>query len=435
MSHEHALNKPVRVKCLGIGAGPANLSLASLLHGDPAVPNLFLDAKPSFSWHDGQMLPDAKLQVSHVKDLVTLVDPTSPFSFMNYLADQGRIYHFLNAQFESLPRQEYRNYLEWAAARNENVVYGETVGAVDFDGTDFVVETDRRTVIAENVVVGVGSRPWVPLMARDRLDGTTQLHISEFMTRAHSLAGLDVAVVGGGQSGAEAFLDLVSRPSGQLPGRISWITRRSNYLPIDDSPFTNEFFTPGYSDYFADLALPARQDFIFRHLLASDGISGETARAIYQALYLQRFVNGAEHLTTGLYPNREVVGMTAQPPGGWDLEVRHNIETGAVEHIEADVVIWATGMVTGTMDFLAPLAGRLERESDEYVVDHDFAVRWDGPSDRGVFLQNAVRRQRGLADPNLSLNAWRSRRIADRITGTHTREPLDSFLRWSAKAG
>ena len=35
-------------------------------------------------------------------------------------------------------------------------------------------------------------------------------------------------------------------------------------------------------------------------------------------------------------------------------------------------------------------------------------VGWDGPRDRNVFLQNAVREQRGLADPNLSLVAWRA---------------------------
>ena len=33
-------------RCLGVGVGPANLSLACLLHGHADVPSLFLDKKP-----------------------------------------------------------------------------------------------------------------------------------------------------------------------------------------------------------------------------------------------------------------------------------------------------------------------------------------------------------------------------------------------------
>ena len=29
-----------------------------------------------------------------------------------------------------------------------------------------------------------------------------------------------------------------------------WVTRRSNFLPLDESPFTNELFVPAYSDFF-----------------------------------------------------------------------------------------------------------------------------------------------------------------------------------------
>ena len=48
-------------------------------------------------------------------------------------------------------------------------------------------------------------------------------------------------------------------------------------------------------------------------------------------------------------------------------------------------------------------------------------------------MQNAARGQRGLADPNLSLNAWRSQRIADRIGTVASNEQLASFIEWSSK--
>src|SRR5262249_1534476 len=156
------------------------------------VSNLFLDRKAEFGWHDGQQVPGSSLQVSLFKDLVVLSDPTNPFSFLSYLHDQGKIYHFVNAQFDAVPRQEFRNYLAWASRRNDNVVFGQNVLGVEFDES-FRVHTDKRVVTAENIVVGVGSRPWIPQAARDKL-GPTQFHVSEFLNRAVGLGGKRVAV-------------------------------------------------------------------------------------------------------------------------------------------------------------------------------------------------------------------------------------------------
>jgi len=417
--------------CVGIGVGPANLSLAALLHGHPDVPSLFLEKRAGFEWHDGQQIPGATLQVSMLKDLVTLSDPTNPFSFLSYLHDQGRIYHFINAQFEAVPRQEYRNYLEWASRRNDNVVFGEEVLSVEFDGV-FRLRTDRRTVTADNVSIGVGTRPWVPPYARDHL-GDTQFHVSDFMTSARGLGGKRVAVVGGGQSGAEAFLDLISRGEAERPRRVSWLSRRRNYFPIDESPFTNDFYMPCHSDYFAGLTPAAREAFNGDHVLTSDGISESTLRAIYQSVYVHRFVDGNSDLVA-LYPNRDVTTVTGGGVDGcWDIAFTHLDDPGVTEQVEADVVVWATGYRPAPMEFLTPIAHRLERVDTEYKVDKDFAVVWDGPPDRNIFMQNTARGQRGLADPNLSLIAWRSQRIADRLRAVRSRDQLASFIEWSAK--
>ncbi|NNH68368.1 SidA/IucD/PvdA family monooxygenase [Nocardia uniformis] len=423
--------RPAHFRCVGIGVGPANLSLASLLHADSDVPNLFLDRNDRFGWHDGQLVGGATLQVSPLKDLVSLTDPTNPFSFLNYLHEQGRIYHFLNARFEIMPRREYRNYLEWASGRNPNVVFGEAVIAVHFDGT-FTLRTDRRTLSADNIVVGVGSRPWVPEFARGGL-GDSHFHVADFTGKAAALGGRSVVVIGGGQSGAEAVLDLISRNGPELPRETVWVSRRRNFFPIDDSPFTNEFFMPCHSDYFYNLEAASRAVFNRDHVLASDGISEHLAHEIYQRLYVHRFVEQREQ-TIGLYPNREVVDVTREGDR-WLVAVRHREEADQVEYFEADAVIWATGYRSDRLDFLAPLADRLERVGDEFAVDEDFAVRWDGPSDRNIFLQNAVAHQRGLADPNLSLNSWRSQRIRDRIRGTRSRDQLAAFVEWSTKPG
>ena len=69
----------------GIGIGPSNLSLASLLDGIGNVRAHFYESRASFDWHPGMMLPDVELQSSYLKDLVTPVMPTSPWSFISYL--------------------------------------------------------------------------------------------------------------------------------------------------------------------------------------------------------------------------------------------------------------------------------------------------------------------------------------------------------------
>ncbi len=415
-------------RCVGIGVGPANLSLASLLHSHREMSNLFIEKKDAFGWHDSQQVPGASLQVSPLKDLVSLADPTNPFSFLAYLHAQGRIYHFINAQFDAVPRLEFRNYLEWASRRNENIVFSEEVLSVDFDGT-FVVRTNHRVVTADNVSIGVGVEPSVPAHARDCLCDT-QFHVHEFVQKARSLGGKRVVVVGGGQSGAEAFLDLLSRPDGEMPRRVSWVSRRRNYFPIDDSPFTNDFYMPGYADHFYGLERATRERVNVTNILTSDGIAEATLRAIYQRVYTHRFVNGAGDLVE-LCPNRTVTGVAGDGAGGWDVAMVDNDRPDLAGHVEADVVVWATGFRPARMDFLGPLADRLEREGDEYRVDEDFAVRWDGPTENRIFALNAARQQRGLADMNLSLIAWRSQRIVDRLLGVRSAEQLPSFIDWS----
>jgi lysine N6-hydroxylase len=447
------INSSRHYRCVGIGVGPANLSLAALMHGHSEITNLFVDKKESFGWHDGQQMANTTIQVSMLKDLVSLSEPTNKYSFLSYLHESGRLYHYLNAQFDAVPRQEFRNYMEWACRKNENIVFGVQVVSVEFSdvfrlrlraaderaadegtstggiATGGIASGD--TVTADNIVIGVGVQPRVPSQAQPYL-GDRQFHVSEFLGKAGGLGGLRVGVVGGGQSGAEAFLDLISRTGADLPRRVVWISRRPNYFPLDDSPFTNDYFMPSYSDYFAGLDPLTRQAFNKRHILASDGISDATLRLIYQQIYTHRFINGHADLVA-LYPNRKVTGVARAPGGAWHLTLTHNNHPGETESTELDVVVWATGFVQAPMDFLDPIKDRLEREGGEYKIDNSFAVQWDGPADRAIFVQNAARGQRGLADPNLSLNAWRSQRILDRLRGVRTEHHLNSFIEWMTK--
>jgi lysine N6-hydroxylase len=418
-------------QCVGIGIGPSNLSVASLLHGKEDLRSIFFDKKAEFSWHDGMLVSGAGLQVSLFKDLVTLADPTNRFSFIAYLHESGKLYHFLNARFEHVPRVEFRNYLKWVSESNESIHFGEKVLRVDFD-TNFIVETTKRQITAENVVIAVGTEPAVPEFCSGKL-GDSLFHVSEFGSKAMKVAGKHVTVIGGGQSGAEAVLDLISREQHASPEQVTWLSRRENFFPLDDSAFTNEYFMPGHSDYFFEQVSAYRTAFIRRNILGSDGISESTLRQIYQRVYMLRFVEN-DGPGVALMPDRTVHHL-GREANKWRLVAQHHAST-IQESVASDVVIVATGFRTARMDFLAPLYSRLERDCDEFKIDSDFSVIWDGPPNRRIFLLNAARQQRGLPDPNLSLTAWRSQRVIDRIRGIRRAyEPhAPSFVSWSSSA-
>ena len=95
---------------LGIGLGPFNLSLAALLGHVEKLNIKFCDNKSEFRWHPELMFGDATMQTSYLKDLVTPVDPTNPYSFLNYLVHNGLLYHFINTDRKAITRFEFEDY-------------------------------------------------------------------------------------------------------------------------------------------------------------------------------------------------------------------------------------------------------------------------------------------------------------------------------------
>ena len=111
---------------LGVGIGPFNLGLACL--AEPlGLDAVFLDSRDGFAWHHGLMFDDATIQVPFLADLVTLADPTSPYSFLAYLKQVGRLYPFyIRENFQPL-RAEYDAYCRWAAERVRGLRWGREV--------------------------------------------------------------------------------------------------------------------------------------------------------------------------------------------------------------------------------------------------------------------------------------------------------------------
>jgi lysine N6-hydroxylase len=395
---------------VGVGIGPSNLSLAALLDPVDTISRGFFERREAFFWHEGQMLPEVELQQIYVKDLVSLVAPCSRFSFISYLHATGRIHAFLNARFSSVLRLEFNCYLQWACGLLRDLHFGENVHSIKFDG-NLIVESDTRRICTGSVVLGTGQAPAIPACAEPHLSDSV-FHASEFMRHGRALAGKSVAIVGGGQTGAEVFLELIGRDTAARPKSITWLSRRSNFLPLDDTPFVNEQFSPNYSDYFYGLGHQNRMQLLAEQKLASDGISISTLTRIYQRMYELQFLRESV-VECRLRPLRSMTALAALRPG-WRIGCTE-ITTGAQERLDVDTVVLCTGFEYRVPECLSSIVPRISWGDDGFALRPDFSIEWDGPPDRKIYVQNAARPKRGVADPNLSLLSWRSAKIVNSL--------------------
>lgn len=399
----------------GLGIGPFNLSIAALLREVPHLETGFFDRKPQFNWHPGMMLPGVRLQTSYLKDLVTGVAPWSRNSFLNYLVQNGRFYAFMNADLPAVSRSEFADYMAWVANGLGNLHFSRNIHRVDFDGDLFHIHfrEEAEPVRARNLCLGTGKAPFIPEPCRAWL-GDNCFHNMELTLRQPEVTGQRVTVVGGGQSGAEVVLSLLQGDWG-CPESIQWLSRRSNFEPLDETPFTNEYFTPGYVDTFHPLPEEQRLALVAQQKLASDGISLDTLEALYQRLYEHRIAGGASPRVT-LQPHRSLRALTGPAPFQLDI---HNALSNEQTRNKADRVILCTGFETRLPDYLSSaLQQRLETDDHgQLKLASDFQASWDGPSGRHLYAVNAGRHSHGIADPQMSLMCWRSARIINHLSG------------------
>src|SRR5690349_24868740 len=117
-----------------IGVGPFNLGLAALTEDLTDVDGVFLEQRADFDWHPGLMIEGVTIQVPFLADLVTMADPTSRFSFLNYLKQAGRLYQFyIRESFYPL-RAEYKAYCKWVAGQLGSIRWGTRVRTATHDG-------------------------------------------------------------------------------------------------------------------------------------------------------------------------------------------------------------------------------------------------------------------------------------------------------------
>lgn len=410
---------------IGVGFGPSNLALAIALEERGArLATRFLEARPGFAWHPDMMLEGSDMQVSFLKDLVTLRDPRSPFSFLCYLQARGRLERFINRKTFFPSRHEFNDYLAWVAGELGDVCdYDQRVREIapvaraDGRVTALVVTAEDaegrpRRRITRDLVLAVGGQPHRPAVFDPVAQHPGLVHSSAYLGRVRAWLAARarparIAVIGGGQSAAEIFADLAAHPAAP---EVELVLRGRALRPSDDTPFVNEIFAAAETDRMFARSPDARAG-VLRDYAATNYavVDGDLIAQIYTQLYEQEVVGGTR---LALRRGQAVTGV--EPVGEGLRLALADAETGAVSLRDYDLVILATGFRRSLSDTvlqgLAPwLAGQAPGRDYRLPTVEGFAPR--------LFVQGYSEPTHGLSDTLLSVLALRADEIAGALTG------------------
>ncbi|MFC9430214.1 lysine N(6)-hydroxylase/L-ornithine N(5)-oxygenase family protein [Streptomyces sp. NPDC056987] len=416
---------------IGIGFGPSNVAMAIALTehnahvgGEEPVTARFFEQQPSFGWHRGMLIDDATMQVSFLKDLVTLRNPASEFSFLCYLRSKNRLIDFINHKSLFPLRVEFHDYFEWAAAKVGDLVsYGHEVvsvtpfvhdGAVEYLDVTVRSAEGLATHRARNLVIGTGLRPLMPegVERGDRI-----WHNSDLLSKVDDVGDgpgdtepSRFIVVGAGQSAAENVAYLHRRfPRAEICAVFS----RYGYSPADDSSFANRIFDPGaVDDYFA------APESVKSRLMAYHGntnysvVDIDLIDDLYRQMYQEK-VLGTERLR---FLNVSRIAEVEETPGGVRATVK-SLVTGEETPLDADVVVFATGYSPADpLGLLGEVADRCLRDDQGRVrVERDYRIATEPGLRCGIYLQGGTEHTHGITTSLLSNTAIRVGEILDSL--------------------
>ncbi|MGP3689648.1 lysine N(6)-hydroxylase/L-ornithine N(5)-oxygenase family protein [Streptomyces sp. IBSNAI002] len=412
---------------IGIGFGPSNVAMAIAVseHNaragrQEAFTAHFFEQQPRFGWHRGMLIDDATMQVCFLKDLVTLRNPASEFSFLCYLKSKGRLVDFINHKTLFPLRVEFHDYFEWAADQVDGMVsYGhEVVGVtpVEHDGAveylDVTVRSGEGLAVhrTRNLVIGTGLRPLMP----DGVERTDRVwHTSDLLTKVDTLEGADPArfiVVGAGQSAAENVAYLHRRfPAAEVCAVFS----RYGYSPADDSSFANRIFDPdAVGEFFAAPAGVKRRLMDYHGNTNYSVVDVDLIDDLYRQMYQEK-VLGTERLR---FLNVSRLTAVSQTPDTVRATVQ-SLVTGEETPLEADVVVFATGYrPADPLALLGEVAGRCLRDDEDRVrVERDYRIATDPGLRCGIYVQGGTEHTHGITSSLLSNTATRVGEILDSL--------------------
>ncbi|MFE0677935.1 lysine N(6)-hydroxylase/L-ornithine N(5)-oxygenase family protein [Streptomyces sp. NPDC058867] len=417
---------------VGIGFGPANLALAIAIgeHNSRCgrartLRTAFIERQREFGWHQGMLLAGATMQVSFLKDLATMRDPGSRFTFLRYLHEQGRLADFINQKSFFPTRIEFHDYLRWCAGMvDEQVHYGREAHAVRPSPPNGPVDSlevltrpaggapgEDRVLRTRNVVLGTGLRPRIP---EGISTGPRVWHNRDLLFRARTLTHRPhrrFAVVGAGQSAAETA-EFLHR---EFPdSEVCAVFTRYGYSPADDSPFANRIFDPAAVDDFYTAPEEIKQSLLDYHGNTNYSVvDPDLIRRLYETVYQEKLA-GTERLrmlnTTALH------GVEALSEGV--RVVLRRLLTPETHTLDCDAVVLATGyQPADPRELLGPLADECLTDGQGRLrIDRDHRIATTPRIRSGIYVQGAAtQHSHGITSSLLSTLAVRAGELCDSL--------------------
>ncbi|MEW6036973.1 MAG: lysine N(6)-hydroxylase/L-ornithine N(5)-oxygenase family protein [Pseudomonadota bacterium] len=401
---------------IGIGVGPFNLSLACLTRPIDSLKTLFLDKAEGFNWHPGLLLEDTHLQTPFLSDLVTLADPTSPFSFLNYIKEQERIYSFYIRENFFLLRSEYNQYCQWAVSKLDNVEFNTEVSHIDYrEGCYFLQSRCAKTgkikhYRAKKLVLGTGTVPYIPPCCRNI--AVSAVHSSQYLPHKEDLQRkASITVLGSGQSGAEIYYDLL-HDIDRYGYELSWISRSPRFFPLEYNKLTLEMTSPEYVDYFHGLPALTRERLIAKQKNLYKGINGNLIDEIYDRMYVKRLNHD---IRVNLFTNSKLESAVFDSVNGhFDLGLFQEEQKLCYRHRTEGLVL-ATGYEYRLPRFVEGIASRIRwDEAGRFAVNRNYTIDHNASD---IFVQNLGLHTHGFVTPDLGMACYRNSCIIKSVTG------------------
>ena len=413
------MEKMHSVDLIMIGCGPSNLAVSVALEEKNKVGNIktsiILEKDNTVCWHRGMLFPEAQSQVSFLKDLVTQRDPTSRFSFLNFLHKTQRLDQFINLQTFNPFRKEISNYLQWVAdnLKKTEVVYG-------FKVIDITPEIDRNGKISEwrvisekgeeyrakKIIYGGGRDLNIPEvftgLSEERV--IHSVNYLSFLNRIDKGNIRNIAVIGGAQSSAEIYQSCLD----QFPeAKISMIMRSIGLVNYEGSQFTNTLFQNEYINTHFE-----KNDEIKANVLKAmrttnyAGVAPSTLSGLYRFHYLQD-MNGKKRAF--MHTQCEILEAD-EHQDGVVIKWKDNINDKICSE-KFDLVFLGTGFKNKTPILFENLQKTLKLE--KIKVSRKYRAELPYAEGASLHLQGVNEETHGIADSLLSVLALRSREIVD----------------------
>lgn len=400
----------------GIGIGPFNLGLAALCNSIKNLKTIFFDGKSKFSWHEGMMIPGTTLQVSYLADLVTLADPSSKFSYLNYLRNTNRLLQFGIHENSYITRSEYNQYCRWVCQQLSTLLFGISVKSVAYNkARDYfeikvkkINENKTGAILAKHIVVGAGSKPYIPESLGQYL-GENVIHSSSYLYyKADILKSKNITIVGSGQSAAEIFFDLLNTVNDSST-KLNWLTKSDRFYAMEHSKLNFEMTSPDYIDFFYELDGDIKKALLGKQSTLYKGINHQLIDAIYDKLYQRH--NEEQKRQVVIRTHSDLTGIMKRASNEYVLTFHHYAAKKNFG-VLADFVILATGYKYGFPHCLQPIKSIIQWDQEgKYKVKRNYSI----DSGNRIFVQNAEMHTHGFNTPDLGLGAYRNAVIINSI--------------------